>query len=216
MPSHDDRVTEAQRRLTAKLNAGETIRGGSDDHLAMHAASQRAIRLCMRINTAYHDPAELRALFARLIDAPVPDDFGLFPPFNADYGLNIRVGRRVFINGGCKFQDQGGITIGDDALIGHNVVLATLNHALDPERRADLEPAPIHIGDHVWIGSNATVLAGVSIGDGAVVAAGAVVTKDVHARTVVAGVPARVIRTIDRGGDCEDVAHGAGDRAAGC
>ena len=98
---------------------------------------------------------------------------------------------------GCKFQDQGGIFIDDGVLIGHNVVLATLNHAMQPERRGDMLPAPIHIGKRVWIGSNATVLPGVTIGDGAVVAAGAVVTKDVPANAVVGGVPAKAIRHIN-------------------
>ena len=95
---------------------------------------------------------------------------------------------------GCKFQDQGGIFIGDGSLIGHNVVLATLNHAMSPEDRASMIPAPIRIGKRVWIGANATVLPGVTIGDGAIVAAGAVVTKDVPENIVVAGVPAVPIR----------------------
>ena len=95
---------------------------------------------------------------------------------------------------GCKFQDQGGIFIGDGALIGHNVVLATLNHARPPMDRSSMIPAPIHIGKHVWIGANATVLPGVTIGDGAIVAAGAVVAKDVPENTIVGGVPAKIIR----------------------
>ena len=107
------------------------------------------------------------------------------------------VGERVFINMGCKFQDQGGITIDEGALIGHNVVLATINHDLDPAKRQSMSYAPIHIGKNVWIGANATVLAGVTIGDGAVVAAGAVVTKDVEPNTIVGGVPAKVIKKIE-------------------
>ena len=102
----------------------------------------------------------------------------------------------MFINADCKFQDQGGIYIDDGALIGHGVVLATLNHDLDPEKRQQLHPAPIRIGKRVWIGANATVLPGVTIGDNAVVAAGAVVTKDVPADTIVGGVPAKQISTI--------------------
>jgi acetyltransferase-like isoleucine patch superfamily enzyme len=101
------------------------------------------------------------------------------------------VGENVFINSGCRFQDQGGITIGDGSLIGHNVVLATLNPDLHPERQAGIHPAPILLGSNVWLGSNATVLPGVTIGDGAVV------TKDVAANTIVGSVPANVIRAIE-------------------
>jgi len=180
----------------ADLNAGKTVVGGSEAHLMMHGISQEAIKACMEINNSYHEPAELRALFSELTGKPVPDNFALFPPFNTDCGRNITVGEGVFINSGCKFQDQGGITIGDRSLIGHNVVLATLNHDLNPEKRGDMHPAPIVIGTDVWIGSNATVLAGVTIGDGAVVAAGAVVTKDVAPRTIVGGVPAKLIKEI--------------------
>ena len=124
----------------------------------------------------------------------------LMPPFHADFGKNIHIGRHVFINAGCSFQDQGGITIGDGCLLGHNTVIATLNHDEDPARRNDLLPAPVVIGNRVWIGSNATILPGVTIGDNAIVAAGAVVTKAVPPDTVVAGVPARILRKIcDKG-----------------
>ena len=102
----------------------------------------------------------------------------------------------MFINSGCIFQDQGGITIGDDVLVGHNCVIATLNHAMAPARRGDMIPAPVRIGNRVWIGANVTILQGVEIGDGAVIAAGAVVNRDVPPRTVAAGVPARIIREI--------------------
>ena len=137
------------------------------------------------------------ALIEELTGRPVGEHFGLFPPFYTDFGKNITIGRDVFINAGCKFQDQGGITIGDGALIGHGVVLATLNHDLDPAKRQMLHPAPIRIGRGVWIGANATVTAGVTIGDNAVVAAGAVVVRDVPADTIVGGVPAKIIRRID-------------------
>ena len=122
--------------------------------------------------------------------------FGLFPPFYTDCGKNITLGKHVFINSGCRFQDQGGITIGDGALIGHNAVLATLDYGMDPSERHDLFPAPIHIGENVWLGANVTVLGGVTIGDNAVIAAGAVVTKNIPPNTVAAGVPARVVRTL--------------------
>ena len=106
------------------------------------------------------------------------------------------VGKGVFINSGCKFQDQGGIYIGDGALIGHNTVLATLNHGLLPEERHDLIPKPINIGKNVWIGSNSTILPGVTIGDNAVIGAGSVVTKDIPENMMAVGSPAKVIRSI--------------------
>ena len=178
------------------LSSGKPVEAGSEPHQFMHRASQEALRITAEINGRYHTPEELRGLFSRLTGRRVDESFGLFPPFYTDCGKNIHIGKNVFINMGCKFQDQGGIFIDDGALIGHNVVLATLNHAMEPERRGDMLPAPIHIGKRVWIGSNATVLPGVTIGDGAVVAAGAVVTKDVPANTVVGGVPAKVIHFI--------------------
>ena len=161
---------------------------------------REAIRLGMELNTKYHTPEEIREIMARLTGRPVDETFRLFPPFYTDFGKNITIGRDVFINSCCHFQDQGGITIGDGTMIGHNVVLATINHALEPEKNRRNCYAPITIGDHVWIGSNSTILPGVRIGDWAVVAAGAVVTKDVPPLTVVGGVPAKVIRTIQQEG----------------
>ena len=176
------------------LNQGKPVQGGGEAHQFMHGVSQEALRITSEINTGYHTPEELRKLFSQLIGHPVDESFGLFPPFHTDCGKNIHIGKNVFINMGCKFQDQGGIYLGDGALIGHNVVLATLNHAKSPKDRSSMLPAPIHIGKNVWIGSNATVLPGVTIGDGAIVAAGAVVTHDVPENTIVGGVPARVLR----------------------
>jgi len=184
------------KELLEHLNNGETI--GEDWAVIeqMRFYSREAQKITMEINTKYHEPEELAELFSRLIGKPVGDGFGLFPPFYTDFGKNIAIGNNVFINAGCKFQDQGGIFIGDGALIGHNVVLATLNHDLDPAKRQQLHPGKIVIGKGVWIGANATVTAGVTVGDNAVIAAGAVVNKDVEANTVVGGVPARKIKEI--------------------
>ena len=157
---------------------------------------QEAVRIGMELNTKYHTPEELREIMGRLIGKQVDRSFRMFPPFYTDFGKNITIGKDVFINSGCHFQDQGGIEIGDGALIGHNVVLATINHDLNPKENRKNHYAAIKIGAHVWIGSNATILPGVTIGDYAVVAAGAVVTRDVPAMTVVGGVPARVLKTI--------------------
>ena len=178
------------------FNSGNTLEMDEEAAMTCNHYSQEAQKITCELNYSYHDFDEIRQLFSRLIGSEVSDDFRVFPPFFTDFGKNIHLGKNVFINAGCKFQDQGGIYIGDNVLIGHNVVLATLNHEENPSRRGNLMPAPIKIGNDVWIGSNATILSGVSIGDGAIIAAGAVVTKDVAENTVVAGVPARYMRDI--------------------
>lgn len=182
--------------LLNALNRGETITGNSPFHEVMHRTSQDALRITAELNGSYHEPARVRELLSQLTGRPIADSTTVFPPFYSDFGKNITLGERVFINSGCKFQDQGGVVIGDDCLIGHNTVIATLNHDLAPSRRADMHPAPVVIGRNVWIGSNATILPGVTIGDNAVVAAASVVTKDVPAASIVVGSPARVVRSV--------------------
>ena len=180
----------------AKMDSGEEIEAGSEYHLFMHALSQEALRITAEMNNAYHTPEELLALMRRLTGQPDFPPFGLFPPFYTDCGKNIHFGQNVFVNSGCRFQDQGGIWIGDNALIGHNAVLATLNHDPDPTKRANLIPSRIVIGKNVWLGANVTVIGGVTIGQGSMIAAGSVVIRDIPAGVVAAGNPCRVIRPI--------------------
>ena len=156
-------------------------------HRFMDEMSSEARRITLRLNTAYYTPDEVRELLSELFGYQVPSSFRVFPPFYADFGKNITVGEGVFINACCHFQDHGGVMIGDGCQIGHNVVFATLNHGLAPEERKSTYPAPIVLGRNVWVGSNATILQGVTIGDNAVIAAG----------TVVGGVPARFIKNIN-------------------
>lgn len=179
------------------LNKRLRVEGGSQLHKYMTYLAHEAMKITAELNGAYHSPEEIRELFSELTGKRVDKSFGLFPPFYTDCGKNITVGRDVFINSGCRFQDQGGITIGDGALIGHNAVLATLNHGFAPHDRKSLYPAPIVIGKNVWLGANVTVLQGVTIGDNAVIAAGAVVNRDVPANMVAGGVPAVLLKTID-------------------
>lgn len=178
------------------MNSGETVTADSPVHEKMHSLSQEAIRITLDINTNYHTPDDIVRLMSELTGTEVDSSFRLFPPFYTDCGKNTRFGKRVFVNSGCKFQDQGGITVGDDVLIGHNCVIATLNHAFDPDRRGDMIPAPVRIGNKVWIGANVTILQGVTIGEGAIIAAGAVVNKNVPPRAIVGGVPAKILKTI--------------------
>lgn len=167
-------------------------------HSFMDKMSEEARRITFQLNTVYHTQDKVRGLLSELFGYEVPATLKVFPPLYADFGKNIKVGEHVFINACCHFQDHGGVTVGDGCQIGHNVVFATLNHGLEPEKRASTCPAPIVLGRNVWVGSNATILQGVTIGDNAVVAAGAVVTKDVEANTVVGGVPAKLIKYIEK------------------
>ena len=179
-----------------RMDSGEEVEADSDVHRLMAATSERAMRITSHMNATFVSLSDTHAQLERLFMRPLPEGVGLFPPFTTDCGLNTHLGADVFINAGCRFQDQGGIHIGDRALIGHNCVIATLNHNMDPARRANLLPAPVRIGADAWLGSNVTVLPGVAIGEGAVVAAGAGVTHDVAPRTVGGGVPAKLIRNL--------------------
>lgn len=166
-------------------------------HRFMDKMSDEARRITFELNGSYHTQEEVRALLSRLFGHDVDSSLRVFPPFYTDFGKNIHIGKNVFINACCHFQDHGGVTLGDGCQIGHNVVFATLNHGMAPEDRGTTYPAPIRLGKNVWVGSNATILQGVSIGDNSIVAAGAVVTHDVPENVIVAGVPAKIIKTID-------------------
>ena len=165
-------------------------------HRFMDEMSDEARRITFKLNSAYHTPDEVRALLSELFGQPVPPTLRVFPPFYTDFGKNIHIGEHVFINACCHFQDHGGVTLGDGCQIGHNVVFATLNHGTAPEDRPSTYPAPIVLGKNVWVGSSSTILQGVTIGDNAIIAAGAVVTKDVPANTIAGGVPAKFIKSI--------------------
>jgi len=174
------------------------IDGGTPESRDVYAKVQRAIALTERLNRIPYDDREaIRDTWIELTGTDVHETFHLIPPLYSDHGLNIRVGANVFINQGCMLGDIGGIDIGDDVMIGPRVMLLTAGHPLDPDRRRrQIVAAPIVIERNVWLGAGATVLQGVTVGSDAVVAAGAVVTRDVPPRTLVAGVPARVLREI--------------------
>ena len=175
------------------------IHRGTPEAAAMVAQVKRATAITARLNRlTFDDAAEVRALFSELIGRTVDESFLLIPPFYTVGGAEIRVGRNVFVNQNCTFYDLGGLDIGDEVLIGPNVSLITAGHPLAPaQRRAVTIGKPIAIGRNVWIAACATVIGGVTIGENSVVAAGAVVTKNVPANTLVGGNPARVIRAIE-------------------
>jgi len=175
--------------------AGELYRA-DDPELA--AAALCARQLEDRFNRLSVDDRDQRRAILEELLGEIGEDTEIRPPFHCDYGSHIRIGARVFANCGLVALDVAPITIGDDVQIGPNVQLLTPTHPLDPDlRRAKWEAAePIVIETNAWLGGGAIVLPGVAVGENAVVGAGAVVTKDVPANAVVAGNPARVIRSL--------------------
>ena len=166
---------------------------------AVSNATRRAMRLTAELNKlSFDDVAKVRAIFSELTGQKVDETFILIPPFYTAGGLDIRVGHRVFINQCCTIYDMGGVDIADHVMIGPNVNIIATAHPLElSQRRAYVEAKPIVIERHVWIATGATIIGGVTVGENSVVAAGAVVTKDVPPNSFVAGVPARVIRSIE-------------------
>ncbi|MFG2588325.1 sugar O-acetyltransferase [Streptomyces sp. NBC_01166] len=159
---------------------------------------QRAMRLAARFQAAYTEDADAaRTILAELLDS-VGEGVDLRPPLYVDYGSNITIGARTFVNYHLTALDVARITIGEDCQIGPNVQLLTPTHPVEPEPRRDkLEAAlPITIGDNVWLGGGVIVCPGVTIGSNSVIGAGAVVTKDIPADVVAVGNPARVVRGV--------------------
>jgi acetyltransferase-like isoleucine patch superfamily enzyme len=179
-------------------DSARIIHRRTPESAAMLANVKRAMAITATLNRLTFDDAdEIRALFSRLTGQQVDDSFLLIPPFYTAGGDEIRVGRNVFINQNCTFYDLGGLSIADDVMIGPNVSLITTGHPLQPsQRRAATIGKPIAIERNVWIAAGATVIGGVTVGENSVVAAGAVVTRDVPANTLVGGNPARIIRSI--------------------
>jgi acetyltransferase-like isoleucine patch superfamily enzyme len=180
------------------LKGERLLAKGSDEFKVAMSGVPRAFACCEAINRLpYADQDAIRRAWSDLTGQPVDERFRLVPPIHSDHGVKLRVGANVFVNHGCTLNDIGGIDIGGDTMIGPNVSLLSSGHPTAvAERRTGITVAPITIGADVWIGAGATVLGGVTVGDGAVVAAGAVVSHEVPAATLVAGVPARVLRSL--------------------
>lgn len=184
-----------QPDIFKRLLQGETIPFNDPEYFHIGEGCDATRKLLVALN-AEPDLAKVRDLLGQIIGVAVDSSSTIFPPIQINYGKNTRIGKNVFINFDCTFLDLGGITIEDNVMIAPKVSLLSEGHPLEPEHRHQLAPGKVHIKRNVWIGAGATILPGVTVGENAMVAAGAVVTKDVPDNTVVAGVPARVIKML--------------------
>ena len=184
------------KNIFERLKAGEPIRLNDPEYFKVQEVVNRTIELSAQLNVST-DIDQIRQRLSEITGITIDDSTTVFAPFHTNFGKFITLGKNVFINHACSFLDMGGITIEDNVLIGPKVNLITENHPLEPTDRRALICKPIIIKRNAWIGAAATILPGVTIGENTVVAAGAVVSKDVPANTVVGGIPAKFIKTIN-------------------
>ncbi len=184
------------KSIFERMKAGELFRLDDPEYPKVLEIVTRTIKLSAELNVS-SDVNQIRERLSVIIGTKIDESTTVFAPFHTNFGRFIQMGKNVFINHACTFLDMGGITIEDDVQIGPRVNLITENHPLDPTNRKALICKPIVIKRNAWIGAAATILPGVTVGENSVVAAGAVVSKDVPANTVVGGIPAKHIRNIE-------------------
>jgi acetyltransferase-like isoleucine patch superfamily enzyme len=178
------------------MQAGEPLRKEAPEYPRFVEAVARTISLVTQMNASAHDVEEVRKRLGEITGTEIDASTTIFPPFYTNFGRFIRLGKNVFINHACSFLDLCPITIEDDVMIGPKVNLITENHPLEPGDRKTVLLKPIVVKRNAWIGAGATILPGVTIGENAVVAAGAVVSRDVPPNSIVAGIPAKVVKMV--------------------
>ncbi|GAA0053694.1 UNVERIFIED_CONTAM: sugar O-acetyltransferase [Streptococcus canis] len=181
-----------------KMTRGEWYNANFDSELIQKRMV--AQDLCFDLNQLKPSREEERSALLSQLFGQSFDGLVLLSPFICDYGKNITFGKDCFVNSNCYFMDGAKITLGDNVFVGPSTGFYTANHPLDYKRRNEgLEKAlPITIGDNVWFGANVNVMPGVTIGSGCVIASGSVVTHDIPANSLAAGVPCQVVREIEQ------------------
>lgn len=182
--------------IIERMKAGELILETDPEYPKLYAEFEKTMSFVGQLNSGYHTPEEIRSLLGRIWGQEPDVTVRMFPPFYTAFGKFTTVGKGVFINFGCTFLDRGGITLEDDVFIGPGVQLITENHPEQPSLRHNVYTKPVVIKRGAWIGAGAIILPGVTVGEHSIIAAGAVVTKDVPDRVIVAGTPAHVMRAI--------------------
>jgi acetyltransferase-like isoleucine patch superfamily enzyme len=188
-------MSQAKKDIFERMLASESIPMNDPEYPKLLEAVTRTMELSAALN-ASTSIDQIRERLSEITGQQIDRSTAVFVPFHTNFGRHIRIGKNVFINHACTFLDLGGITIEDEVMIGPKVSLISENHPVNPTERKTLDLKPITIGRNAWIGANAVILPGVTVGENAVVAAGAVVTENVPDNTVVAGVPARVIKSL--------------------
>lgn len=189
-------TNQHNKGIFEQLRAGETLASDNPEAYKLREASFATKKLLIQLNNS-SDPAEIRDILSQITGSAIDASVAVFTPLYINYGKHIIIGKNVFINFDCVFLDLGGITIEDNVLIAPKVSLLSEAHPVSPNERQSLVPGHIHIRKNAWIGAGATILPGVTVGENAVIAAGAVVSKDVPPNTIVGGVPAKIIKTIE-------------------
>lgn len=188
-------MEKQQHHIFERLLNGEAVPFIDKDYNQIGIACNLTKKLLVVLNTET-EPDAIRNLIGKITNSNIDATTNIFTPFQINYGKNTKIGKNVFINFDCIFLDLGGITLEDNVMLAPKVSLLSEGHPISANDRQTLTTGKIHIKKNAWIGANATILQGVTIGENAVVAAGAVVSKDVPANTIVGGVPAKFIKNI--------------------
>lgn len=189
-------MNEPKITIFKRMLSGEPIPIDDPERIHLHLSSNDTREKLLKLNTT-KDVSEIRVLISEIISEPMDESTAVFTPFYTNYGKNIKIGKGVFINHCCSMLDLGGITIEDDVMIAPNVSITSEGHPLNPKDRKSLVCQPVLIKKGAWLGANVTILPGVTVGENAIVAAGAVVSKDVPDNVIVGGIPAKIIKKME-------------------